>query len=545
MYQKFDEWESLATESFRSMQQGKRFPHQNLAKAFTGCYQGIWSSMQLQAMGEPAGYDLEHKFTFLRNALGNFSGALVEFQPKEISKLQSDSAKRKDAIAKASELEQQGKLVEAEAAIRQYHLRQLGSVFYLNYSQFKEFENQVAPIHNRLLKRLSAERRSEYAQKAIPSMKQWETDAAEFDSECKEFVLQLKSSSTVNVGAIKDGDVSDVIDRIGQRWIQVARSIDRSYAIAAAFNLERPDQLHQQYFSQKSNLKSNVVATLKQVVSAACVSSSADSIPTQYPEVLQAIANIERRCHLGVAEQLSPELGELLNKNPNFALQVDHYNEATRQPMHWMSKYAKQSSDAVRRQFSPVAQVMTSREKPAEIELSPIYRPLSSSPQVLTVPSFSKPCHWIAGSASSLVGRSVSDQSNLRLSLQQPKTVTPNQAHQYSTITVDSTFDSERKSVEKSFMTSVEHPPLNLVAAQAFNSLLSNEFELVGGQVTKLTIEPSVCVLGEGDSLVQLDQLPLFKSDYDNARQLTWAYEIQPLWIQHQLFFVDLREGSK
>lgn len=218
MYAKYDEWEQLVVSSLESAKAGKRFPHQQLSRIFPETYRGMWYAEHLQAMGEPAGYDLHRKFTALRKAMFEFCTWLAEYQQKEIAALKKATPNRVKTLERVEQLVQEGKLEEAERQIQALHLKQLVSVFYLRSSQASPYETPVVSAHQQVRQKLNQKRRQAYGERAQESMQAYSSAIETLQSESKRVAGELSSSPTVALSEGQSGDAADAIAYVRTLW---------------------------------------------------------------------------------------------------------------------------------------------------------------------------------------------------------------------------------------------------------------------------------------------------------------------------------------
>ena len=78
----------------------------------------------------------------------------------------------------------------------------------------------------------------------------------------------------------------------------------------------------------------------------------------------------------------------------------------------------------------------------------------------------------------------------------------------------------------------------------ALTSARAGNFASVGGEIVGLRLEPVVtCFLTTAEqdwTLVRLGPLPDEPTEMDLTRQLLMRFTLEPRWVQHTAFYVDL-----
>ncbi|OYP37339.1 hypothetical protein [Rhodopirellula sp. MGV] len=533
MYQLLSEWEQLTIDSVSRMDAGDSIPHEKLAKAFARSYQGIWYAKQLQAMGEPAGYDLETRFTLLRNALGGFSNSLQKHHQAELSKLKALTEVRRDTLAKAIEMARSGQLSNAEKSVRDLHLRQLLSVFYLPYSGYRDFENEVAPVHNRLIDDLNRERQQQYAEKAQAVVAQSASVVSDFETDSQRVIAELKSAQ---------GDPVEAIRWLDERWSQDNLAISKTRAISLAFGLAGDAAANQQQALHQ--IDQQAISMLEALIDVASQTGSDQPTIARYAEFVQAVVRLNSHCGNSLNERLQPAFDRWTNQSPELTTAVSTYHQAVKQPMLWMQRRAAEQSEQKKRDYLELDHLTGKPMKPTNADRPSIY--LNQSPRVrpLTPANSNLPYNWLEIEANSLVGTLVRTGQSFP----------PMNAGEASWVPFSQSYASHfmppkipaliREHVEATLLVTQSHPPLSLPAAIAIDAIDRGAFLQIGGTIRSVAMSPSVVRFGnpvpEMSQRVLLGKFHNFNSSPPATRSLAWEFELDPKWIQHQLFFLEI-----
>lgn len=541
MYAKFAEWEKLVISSTEAANEGRRFPHSQLSKIYPETYRGIWYAEHLQAMGEPAGHDLRVKFTYLRKAMGTFASKLHEFQPKEIAELTKETPNRRKTIASAAELASQGNLVQAEREIQRFRLKQLESVFYLGSSQSRPFENEIAGPHNQLLSRLSDQRRAEYQKRALEKINSYGTVVERLKSESERIASELKQSPATTLADGQTGDAADALRYLTMLWGNASAAVTRSVAVAWAFNNGSADATAEPFARVIESVDATGTEAVIGVLNSAVASTPNDQIPVLLPRLLTALSELDRRYSGDLDDRIKAAVTQLTAKNASVAEQSRRYSAATAEPTRWMQRYALQQVENQRREYPPAAIRLNQELTPASPVEPAIYGSVANRSRILTPGSLGGPASWMAGNAAELVGTKVTDDAMIRLSPTAKLAIVAQEPRHYSGVPASFPIDRFMTELNDCLLLDASHGPLDLSAADAQSSAQMQEFQHVGGRISKLTLEPFVSRFAtmpdEAHVLVPLNRLPSIDSRGEPVNKVIWRLDLQPDWVAHRLFF--------
>ncbi|MDM4015051.1 hypothetical protein [Roseiconus lacunae] len=541
MYDAFTKWEQLAANSYAAAKTGNTIPHAELSKTYVRSYQGIWYAQHLQAMGEPAGYDLEQKFVLLRNALGGFAGALSKYQPKHLALLKSKVVPLRSTVEKANELLKSDQLEAAEQLIREFHLKQLASVFYLTHSQSKDFENAIAPLHNRILRSLNQRRRNEYRDRAQADLPWGASQRQQFQVDLQDVLSRFDES---------DARSAEAITSIGRLWTNAVRAITRSEVITLAFATGGSNGLRRIGDDDLSELRNLVISTLNEVIrrSAQGLPPDSENAPAVYAQILKELSIIDRRCHVDLEREMAASLEEFLDRFPELSVKATTYRAATEQPMKWMHRFAEEQRTHAQRAISPTSQLLDRKATAHDIEILPIYRQRHGGNYILTPKTLSRPCNWVVAESQTLLGEAIRDSHLHRHSEQPPAVCTQSDARYVCRIAAPPRFQIAEQQVYRTLLIAHQFPPLSYQAANAITSIERLEYAEFGGSVSGLTLAPIATRFGTDhpdESLaIQLDRGLQHDPSITFAKQVIWEVDVTPHWIQHDLYFAELPSVS-
>ncbi|MCS7469327.1 hypothetical protein NZK35_21970 [Stieleria sp. ICT_E10.1] len=540
MYAKFAEWEELVIRSTEAANAGRRFPHQQLSRIYPEVYRGIWYAEHLMAMGEPAGADLKQKFAMLRKAMQVFAQRLIEFQAKELAVLKNQTSNRQQTMARAAELAGQGKLAEAERQIQPLLLKQLSSVFYLNGSVGRPFQNEVNIPYQDILNRLNRERRKDYQARATETIQTYVDAVDLLKSESARLASELKQSPTVALADGKRGDAAEAIEHITRLWGNASAAVTRSVATAWAFSdgdVQTTAQPFQQIMDQ---VEATGNAAIVNVLNSAAQSSPADQLTALYPNVLRALSKLDRRLLGSLDPSVVSAVEQLAAKHAPLAEHVKRYSIATAEPTRWMQRYASQQIEHASSGY-PLASNRLNRDETPETTVAPaIYGPQSTRARVLTPGVLSSPASWIVGDAKSMLGMKMKDESTVRLSPTAKVTIVPQDPRHYTSVPASFPIDAYVAELHDCLLLDDSHGPLDLSAADAQSSAELQEFRNVGGRISRLTLEPFVSRFAtmpdQASALVPLNRLPSIDARGTPIDKLIWRVDLEPDWVAHRMF---------
>ena len=540
LYEKFFEWEKLAADSMEKAQRQGRIPHSQLSRIYADINRGIWFSKDLQSMGEPAGKDLEVKYTQLRNEFRKFATVLKEFHQKKIAELKKQTPKRVKELERIKQLIGSGKLMEAEGAIQKLHLSQLPAVFYLTNQQASPYETPVATVHNQSLEQIAKVRRADFAKKAEEKIVANQEAIKLLGSEATRLASELASSQKVKLGADVEGDAADAIDYLATLWGNASAAVNRSYGIALAYRSGTVDSISQAFRPVVTRVENTAIEGLKSIINSAAKSTPADQVKTLYPRVLKNLTAIDRRYYGDLERAVTEPLQNLAKMDSTLAGSVQTYSRATQEPLRWMKRFALRQRQSLSNGY-PTTDVLLGAKKTPKTSSKPgFYGGPDMRQRVLTPSSFGIPASWVVGAAASIVGEKVRQDDVLRIVPSQPKLVGPQTARGYTNIDSTLALDTEMQFLRNSLLIGTEHPPLDYAAADADSSAERHEFSMVGGEVSKVWMEPLVTRIATipdvAHMLVPLGSLAPINPERPAMGQTLWRIDIKPQWVVHPLF---------
>lgn len=545
MYGKFAEWEKLAINSTELMKAGRRFPHQQLSRIFPETYRGIWYAKHLQAMGEPAGYDLERKYTELRKALFVFAPKLSEFHPQAIAKLKKETPKRRQALTKIKALADQGKLAEAERLIEALRLRQLTSVFYLTNPQSQPFRNEVGPPHKAILAKLNERRRQDYREQAQEKIDAYRDAITTLQTESARVTSELRQSPTVTLAEGMTGDAADAIGYVRTLWGNATVAITRSLGVALAFEKGNTQAISASFSKEFDRVKSIANKSLGGILSAAAISTPTEKVSALFPRILIELSLIDRRYVGQLDSSFAPLLEQLAATDQMLAAQTKRYSVAITEPTRWMRRYTFQQVKHQDREY-PAAASLLSRKLSPETSVRPtIYGSNARRERNLTPGTFTGPASWLASDAKMLVGMKTAVEASVRISPSIKTAIVPLDGIHYVNVPAALPLDKYVTEINQSLLLDDSHGPLDLGSANAKSSADRQEFRNTGGTITRLTLEPTVSRLATMPDaarvLIPLNSMPIVDSSGSAVEKAIWRIDLQPAWVAHDLFFVKLK----
>ncbi|MCO8124382.1 hypothetical protein NHH03_21765 [Stieleria sp. TO1_6] len=538
MYATCFEWETLAIDSLAQIDNGGTIAHQKFSRLYAEIYRSIWHAKHLQAMGEPAGLDLERRYILLRNLYGSFAAKLGEFQAKEIGKLRAADEKRKKVIAQALQLAANGKLAAAERGLQTLRLQQLQSVFYLTHSQSKTFENELALPHNQVLQQLNAQRQQQYRQQAAAKIASYQTAITALENGCQQIIAELGRST----GNRPDGP--GAIASIETLWGNASAAIDRAVALSWLFDDGPPQAIAAPFQNELQRCQSIAVGAIEQVLESLAQSVDPQQLPTLYPQLLKALTVVDRRVTSDLGPKLEPSLQQLAAKHPDLVAQSQRYSAAVSQPIRWMHRYSEQQIQHANRDY-PDASALLNRKFASDTSVRPaVYGPASRSERVLTPGVISQPAGWIAGDAKPLIGMKVKLEHSLRLSPTATISLTRQDRRHYGNLPADVPLAKFIDELDHNLLIDESHEPLSWSAADAKSAAEMQDFRAVGGRIVQLTLESAMTRFATlpdaAHVMIPLDRVPEIEDQGKPLEKAIWRIQAKPDWVAHSLFFAKL-----
>ncbi|QDV45649.1 hypothetical protein Enr13x_55280 [Stieleria neptunia] len=540
MYAKFVEWEELVIRSTEAAKADRRFPHQQLSRIFSEVQRGIWYAEHLVAMGEPAGEDLKRKFTMLGKTMHVFAPRLVEFQRKELTVLQNQTPDRQKTMARVAELTGQGKLAEAERQVQPLLLKLLASAFYLNGSVSRPFLQEVSVPYRDIRNRLNRERRKEYQARATAKIQTYVDAVDLLKSESTRVATELEQSPTAVLADGNRGDAAAAIEYITMLWGNASAAITRSVTTAWAFSdgdVQSTAKPFQQIIEQ---VEATGNAAIVNVLNSAARSTPTDQLAALYPKVLRALSKLDRRLLGSLDSSVVAAAERLAAQHGPLAETVKRYSIATAEPTRWMQRYASQQIQHASRGY-PLASNRLNRDGTPETTVAPaIYGPQSKRPRVLTPGVLSRPASWTVSDATSMLGMKMKDESTVRLLPTAKATIVPQDPRHYTSLPAPFPIDAYLSELHDCLLLDDSHGPLDLSAADAQSSAELQEFQNVGGRITRLTLEPFLSRFAtmpdQASALVPLNRLPSIDARGAPIDKLIWRVDLEPDWVAHRMF---------
>lgn len=258
---------------------------------------------------------------------------------------------------------------------------------------------------------------------------------------------------------------------------------------------------------------------------------------TQYLEVLAAVVPM---CPAGsVGDAFRPALSRLAAKNPEFAAYVENYRAATSDLLRWRRRTAQAFAAGAMQKSQPLAQAVTTACGPDGPSPGMIDGSLQKGLRMkAAIPIL------LAG-VKRLVDQDVYVQNVLGQGAapgaaasgydQRVMAVMPPLAKLLSGYYPILQYD---------LLVTDRLPPLTLEATVALQQAEHGDAVAVGGKVTELTLDGyATFFTGQKDFAgggVRLGPLPADEMPDDTNRQLVMTCKLQPVWLQSELFFIQV-----
>jgi hypothetical protein len=246
----------------------------------------------------------------------------------------------------------------------------------------------------------------------------------------------------------------------------------------------------------------------------------------------------------GISQDCEGALQKFSAKNPEFEKQIAAYTRATVEPLRWRERFAAIRENAVKEGYRPSAQLLAQTRVIEKTNRPPLLSRLSASKQAVAAKTLGLPANWLMfETGNMLLGERVSESDMRRISERSLTAIVPFEGRHYANVAIGMPIEDELDDLRTCLMIDDDHPPLTITAAGAMSSALSQEFEEVGGAISRMHLEGTVTrfiALPEiAYSLAPLGRLPE-PGDQATIGHICWRLDIEPHWVRHKYFVVAI-----
>lgn len=522
----------------------------------------IWRARRdaehLKLMGEPAGYDLEIKFTPLAREYKRLAMSYKGTQPgsklfaSRKMQLQRETTKRQRFLTQMQEALQSGKLDAFEKQMETFGVKLNSDLALFSPTEAQIFSKSFDETMATGDAKLRPQRKAAYAEIALAKMKKELALAADFPAEASRIRDEIAASGTASLGTGKSGDASMAVAHLGDLWGYASAGLVRAGVLRCTFGgSENPSTLIEPMASATKKLTGTATRAIASVVDASVASVPSDRVVELYANLLKEISVIDRRGDgMALSAACQRALAKLAAKDPTLPNRVKSYQRATAEVLRWRALFATQRADLLQEKF-PTAYRMMTEEKPVSSTNKPkLFGSVSSNPRVVAGEFFSGAASWnVAEAAADLVGKRISDQSAVRLSPTIKTAVVPFRFSHYMNVTVPIPAENEVAELKSALYVDDANPPLSMAAADAVSAAERNDYERVGGLVNRLDLEPLasrfIALPPVAYPLTRLGTMPPLSNGDSVVKQTCWRFNVTPSWVQHKYFVVFVPTQSQ
>ncbi len=519
---------------------------------------------QLEIYGEPSGADFHRRFSYL--ATPQWHKVVKPYAAAPSSQKFVTSVRlsvKKQTPARMKTLEKLQKLVAdqkwqtAEAELNKlFDGLEVGTCFLSNQER-NDIAKPFSEVRGAIDTAMRRIRSQEAAQLLGESRKQQTPDFATYTNEIRQAVAALAASGQ----ATWDGEQvtgPQLVGRIGDRWTEVhvaslrCRGVDwalQPLLQMAGANAERisPDPTSGSLQSDYTKFSTAVIDAIIAMIRADASRVTSDGIAQVYSEYVASLAPLARQ----VADQKAVDawelaLSEMAAKSGDLRAGVKSYDAATRELLRWRSRVATSLAQTRSTEFQTLDKRMydSTRSKNPYLGLFPekpdgqlAPRLLAASPAIL------------AGQNPQITGQLVTARDVVRVSDTSSSSIARYNARTYANVPAKFDLTSAVTSLKADLMVNDQLPALTLAAANSVRSAERGDMAAVGvgvaGHHLEAVITRFATLPQPASILVPLGALPTEDIKQPLVEQMLMRFDVKPLWVQHEHFFVDLSAGAE
>ena len=554
LYELYNKNELMVIEFASKKDRPDRYPYRQLQSAGGDLWKAVRDVQRLKLMGEPASSDLSQKLHLVRVEVGKLAIAYRSTLPgakqhkKNLDQLRKKKPSTDKRLEKISQTIKAGRnLEQSEKELEQIGVEIHGLAVIFSPKEAMPFVKNVTAVLGELDTKLQPQRRSQYANEAKKAIAQNQRMAATFATEATRVRTEMATGKVV-IGDVTEAGAPEAIAHLVDEWGKASAALIRNTAIQWAFTRTSPSKINSTQMAAVSRLNSAARDAVIGVIQAATVTAEPEAIPQLHADIMRELSRVDRRSiGSGLSKDCEPALGRLAAKSPTLPPQIAAYKRATRQPLIWRERFAKESAKNLRNSYINAQALFGMKEVPTATNKPEIFGRLSKTKRVLLSKTLSGVASWkVFEAATTTIGKRVSEDDTLRL---YPGSLTSLVRHKnvhYANIAVGMPVQREIEDLKSCLLISDEHPALSFMAADAIATAQREDYMAVGGEVSRLHLEAAltrfIALPDIAYQLAPLGALPQILDDAPAIEQACWRLDIAPHWIQHRYFTVAIRE---
>lgn len=514
---------------------------------------------RLQMYGEPTAFEVALRGRVLANP---YYGAVVQgyaslptsarFMVQLRAKFRKGEQARQRAGAKLKELASQGKWEEAETALHSILDRleaeglwflsedEVGAVMKPIAATRGEIETQMNMLHSARAKQSLAQSRAEQ----LP----------DYDAILEEVRQAVNNVGTAGQTAWEDETVNgpQLAERISAKWKEThvgtlrclaldwaeASRTRRTYSSAPLGEETSDGTLGRDYeaFSQA------ILKSIAELIALESRRLSGDEVAQHYVQYLGVLAPMVRQISDRYpTTEIEQALQDLAKAEPAFGAEVQAYDAGTTELLRWRARVAEAAAKARDADFGPLAGLLAeaTRSEGAYIGLFTREGHEQGRPKLLECAPKVLP-----HAAKKLLGSRARSGDVLRITPTHRAAIARYQSRTYANVPAELDTAAEVDLLKFDLQVTDQLPALTLTSAVAVNSAERGDYVSVGGQIAGTHLEAMITRFAKlptaASILVPLGELATEGKIASMLPQVLLRFDLQPEWVQHRHFFVQL-----
>lgn len=516
---------------------------------------------QLQILGEPAGFDYERRrfeLGFHVRVISPWSGlpSSQKFIQSIRLAVQKQTPARMKTLERIQKLATDQKWQAAEDELN--HLfdgLEVGICFLSDqerqqiYQPFAEVRGAIDTAMNRIRSQEAAQLLGESRAKQTP-------DFASHVKAINDAAAAVSASGAADWGG-EQVTGPQLVEKIGERWSEVhvacirCRALD--WAMQPLFQMAgtnatkiSPDPTSETLQRDYAQFSNAVIESISALVRADTARISGGDVAKVYGEYLDAIAPLARQ----VADERPVKawdtaLSQLADKSPEFAGEVQAYDAATRELLRWRARTAASLAQARSGTFQTLDKHLydATVSKTPYLGLFPEHPDNQLAPRLLaSAPSVLLPA------TPRLMGTLATAFDVVRVSPTSPAAIARYRVRTYANVPAGLDLSGEISALKADLMIADQSPALTLATATSIHSAERGDLAAVGGEIVGHQLEGVITRFASlptvASILVPLGVLPVEDIKQPLLPQMLMRFDLQPAWVQHQHFYVDLPKAA-
>ena len=485
LHETYSKHEMMALDLRSKSDRPDRLPYRQLEKAGAELYQARRDAAHLTLMGEPVGKDLDFKLILVDTELAKLMGAYRNTLPggqrfqKNVAELRKKKPSYDKRIGQIVEAVKKGRSLEqAEQELERIGMEIRGLTYMFRPLERTPYAKAVNSAISELEQKLGPLRKSQYADEAKSVIAKNQRAVSQFASEAARLRTEMVTGKVV-IGEVTDAGAPEAIAHLANEWGKASAALIRSTAILWAFTGGAPSKVNTAQMARVSQLNKAAIDAIIAVIDAATISATPESIPQLHADIMHELSYLDHRTiGSGISKDCQPALTRLAQKSPTLPAQIAAYDRATRQPLIWRERFARQSVESLRTSYPNSGGLFSAKTAPTATNKPEMYGRLSKTQRVLLAKTIGGGASWRVFEASTTtLGRLVSKANTLRL---YPGSLTALVRHRnmhYSNVAIGMPIQRHIDDLKESLLIDDQFPALNFAAVDAIASAEREDYE--------------------------------------------------------------------